>query len=108
MVVSLFLEQNNKKIHALEYCYLVVLCCIVSSIVSCFVRLINYLTLSVDYEKYFFGLSVEFIGKTAFSFSLYGIVVNQGTVTSGERLNHSQNDIYWYTCTEMMYMAFNL
>jgi hypothetical protein len=38
--------------------------------VNCFFRLSSYLTLSVDYEKYFFGLSKEFFGKTAFSFNL--------------------------------------
>lgn len=49
--------------HASEYCYPVVLCCIMSSMVNCFFRLSNYLTLSVDYEKHFFGLSKEFFGK---------------------------------------------
>jgi len=52
--------------------------------VNCFFRLSTYLTLSVDYENYFFGLSKEFFGKTAFSFNLYPNDGNQVTVKSGE------------------------
>jgi len=70
--------------HASEYCYLLVLCCIMSSMINCFFRLSTRLTLSVDYEKYFFGLSKKFYGKTAFSFNLYRNDGNQATVTSGE------------------------